>query len=47
MSLLRDLPEDLLEQVRQGRVSVWEATRILAPLARAHSEHARILLSQL
>jgi ParB/RepB/Spo0J family partition protein len=47
LSLLRDLPEDLLEQVRQGRVSLWGATRILAPLARANSEHARILLSQL
>ncbi len=47
LSLLKDLPEDLLEQVRQGKLSVWAATRILAPLARANSEHARILLSQL
>lgn len=47
LSLLKALPEDLLEQVRQGRVSVWAATRILAPLARANSDHARILLAQL
>jgi len=47
LSLLKALPEDLLEQVRQGRVSVWAATRILAPLARANSAHARALLAQL
>lgn len=47
LSLLKALPEDLLEQVRQGRVSVWAATRILAPLARANSAHARTLLAQL
>ncbi|MEA3275646.1 MAG: ParB N-terminal domain-containing protein [Pseudomonadota bacterium] len=47
LSLLKALPEDLLEQVRQGRISLWAATRILAPLARANSGHARILLSQL
>jgi ParB/RepB/Spo0J family partition protein len=47
LALLKALPEDLLEQVRAGRISVWAATRILAPLARANSAHARILLSQL
>ncbi len=47
LSLLKALPEDLLEQVRHGRVSVWAATRILAPLARANSAHARALLAQL
>ena len=47
LSLLKALPEDLLEQVRQGRVSVWAATRILAPLARANSAQARTLLAQL
>ena len=47
LSLLKALPEDLLEQVRQGRISVWAATRILAPLARANSAHARALLAQL
>ena len=47
LSLLKALPEDLLEQVRHGRVSVWAAIRILASLARANSAHARALLTQL
>jgi len=47
LSLLKALPEDLLAQVRQGRISLWAATRILAPLARANTEHARTLLAQL
>ena len=47
LSLLKALPEDLLNQVRQGRLSLWAATRILAPLARANSAHARTLIEQL
>ena len=47
LSLFKALPEDLLEQVRQGRISLWAATRILAPLARANEAHARTLLAQL
>jgi hypothetical protein len=47
LSLFRALPEELLETVRQGRLSLWAATRILAPLARANSTHARTLLGQL
>jgi ParB family chromosome partitioning protein len=47
LSLIKALPEDLLDQVRTGRISLWAATRILAPLARANAEHARILLAQL
>jgi len=47
LSLFKALPEELLEAVRQGRLSVWAATRILAPLARADSAHARSLLSAL
>ena len=47
LSLIKALPEDLLDQVRAGRISLWAATRILAPLARANAEHARILLAQL
>ena len=47
LSLIKALPEDLLDQVRKGRISLWAATRILAPLARANAEHARILLAQL
>jgi hypothetical protein len=33
--------------VRTGRLSLWAATRILAPLARANAAHARTLLAQL
>jgi ParB/RepB/Spo0J family partition protein len=47
LSLIKALPEDLLDQVRKGRISLWAATRILAPLARANAEHARILVAQL
>ncbi len=45
LSLFKALPEDLLEQVRQGRISLWAATRILVPLARANTAHARALLA--
>ncbi len=47
LSLFKALPEDLLEAVRQGKLSVWAASRILAPLARANPEHARTLLAGL
>ncbi len=47
LSLFKALPEDLLEVVRQGKISVWAATRVLAPLARANSDHAQTLLTAL
>jgi len=47
LSLFQALPGDLLEAVRQGRISLWAASRILAPLARANTAHARLLLAQL
>lgn len=47
LSPIKALPQDLLDEVRKGRISLWAATRILAPLARANAEHARILLAQL
>jgi ParB/RepB/Spo0J family partition protein len=47
LNLFKALPEELLEAVRTGALSVWAATRILAPLARANSAHARILLGAL
>jgi len=47
LNLFKALPEDLLEAVRTGKLSVWAATRILAPLARANSTHARTLLGEL
>ena len=47
LSLIKALPEDLLAQVRAGRLSLWAASRILVPLARANPEHARTLVEKL
>jgi ParB/RepB/Spo0J family partition protein len=47
LSLIKALPEDLLAQVRQGKLSLWAASRILVPLARANPEHARTLTEKL
>jgi ParB family chromosome partitioning protein len=47
LGLIKSLPEDLLDAVRQGRISLWAATRIFAPLARANPAHARTLLKAL
>lgn len=47
LSLFQALPDDLLQAVRWGRISLWAASRILAPLARANTAHARLLMAQL
>jgi ParB/RepB/Spo0J family partition protein len=47
LSLIKALPEDLLDEVRAGRISLWAASRILVPLARANAEHARTLMEKL
>jgi ParB/RepB/Spo0J family partition protein len=47
LSLFQALPDDLLQAVRRGRISLWAASRILAPLARANTAHARLLMEQL
>lgn len=47
VSLLQVLPEDILQMVRTGQVSIWVATRVLAPLARANPEHAKTLTTTL
>lgn len=47
LSLFEALPGDLLQAVRQGKISLWAASRILAPLARANTAHARRLVSHL
>ena len=47
LNLFQALPEDLLTAVRRGKISLWAASRILAPLARANTDHARTLLAQL
>ena len=45
--LLGALSQELVQAVRSARISSWAASRIVAPLARANSEHARALLSSL
>ena len=47
LELVCGLPDALLGAVREGAVSSWAATRILAPLARANGEHAMGLLQAL
>jgi ParB family chromosome partitioning protein len=47
LSLIQALPEDLLAAVRAGRISLWAASRILVPLARANAAHARTLMEKL
>ncbi|MBC8459736.1 MAG: ParB N-terminal domain-containing protein [Deltaproteobacteria bacterium] len=47
LDLIRALPEDVLSAVRAGHVSTWAASRILAPLARANTEHAQHLTAHL
>jgi len=47
LDMVNTLPDDILDAVRKGDVSAWSASRILAPLARANTEHARHLVEQL
>ena len=44
LQLLIGLPENVLSAVREGTLSTWAATRVIAPLARANAEHAERLL---
>jgi len=45
--LVSGLPDSVLQALRAGRVSTWAATRVMAPLARANSDHAQQLLEAL
>jgi ParB family transcriptional regulator, chromosome partitioning protein len=47
LALYRVLSEDLLEFIRKGAISTWAATRVMAPIARAIPEHARVLSDNL
>lgn len=47
LEMVNILPDDILNAVRKGSVSAWSASRILAPLARANTEHARQLVKEL
>jgi ParB family chromosome partitioning protein len=47
LQLLRALPDAALAAVRDGVLSIWAATRVLVPLARANADHAEGLLAAL
>ena len=47
LALVNELNDEGLEAVQNGVVSTWAASRILAPLARANTEHARTLIDTL
>jgi len=47
LQLLSGLPDAALTAVRDGTLSSWAASRIVAPLARANTEHADQLLEAL
>jgi ParB family chromosome partitioning protein len=47
LALLELLSEDMVELVQKGCISSWAAARILAPMARAIPEHAKILADNL
>jgi len=47
LQLLSGLPDAALAAIRAGRLSSWAATRVVAPLARANSEHAEQLVKAL
>jgi len=39
--VLESLDDEMRDHVQKGRISIWIAARILAPLARANTDHAR------
>jgi ParB-like chromosome segregation protein Spo0J len=47
LQLLSALPDAALVRVREGRLSSWAASRVVAPLARANAAHADQLLQAL
>lgn len=47
LALLDNLSEPILQAITREKLSVWSATRIVAPLARANVIHGKCLLSYL
>lgn len=47
LSLVKELPESILTTLIQGKLSLWSATRVLTPMARAIPSHAEQLLQYL
>lgn len=47
LSLLEQMPESIQQAMMAGKISLWNATRIMAPMARAIPEHGECLLQYL
>ena len=47
LTLLQSLPEPMINSVKRGNISSWAATRVLTPMARANTDHAKRLANQL
>ena len=47
LTLLDSLPEPVISCLRQGRISSWAAARVLAPMARANTDHVQRLTDSL
>lgn len=47
LSLLEQMPESIQKAITSGKLSLWSATRIIAPLARANAPHGERLLNYL
>ena len=47
LSLIDDLPEEILEMVIAGKLSSWSASRVIAPMSRAMPSHCRKLCEHL
>ncbi len=43
--VLESLDDEMRDHVQKGRISIWIAARILAPLARANTDHARQVMT--
>jgi hypothetical protein len=44
---LEALPEKVIKCVQQGNISSWAAARVLAPMARANTDHVKRLTESL
>jgi ParB family transcriptional regulator, chromosome partitioning protein len=47
LSLLEQMPESIQQAIMTGKLSLWIATRLIVPLARANTSHAECLLQYL
>ncbi len=47
LAVYNALSEDTLALIRQGAISTWAATRVIAPIARAMPEHGKVLCENL